>query len=194
MGFKEVADLDCEVTTAIGGKNKETGKNNPTSAEGYFIGTRQVPSKKSKTGFCSLHILQTKNGNLGVWGKTNLDQKLLGVEPGTMVRITFVGMVETNANPMYKYRVEQDRDNTIDVSTVTAAKGGQEPEDSTGDDDRDAGGDDDDTDPDLDSDEGAADEAPPARATPPRRAATTPSAERQAKVQALLNGSSRKGA
>lgn len=116
MAFKPLADLDASTTTAIGGVNKETGKKNPTSIEGYFVGTRQVPSRKAKSGFCSLHILQTAQGNVGVWGKTNLDQKIPSVLPGQMIRISFVGMVETPNNPMYKYKVEVDADNTIEVN------------------------------------------------------------------------------
>lgn len=116
MAFKQIADLDASTATALGGVNKETGKKNPTAIEGYFIGTRKVPSRKAKSGFCNLHILQTAQGNVGVWGKTNLDQKLPTVTPGHMIRITFVGMVETGNNPMYKYKVEVDSDNTIEVN------------------------------------------------------------------------------
>ena len=116
MAFKPLADLDASVTVAIGGIDKSTGKKNPTSIEGYYIGTRQVPSRKAKSGFCSLHILQTAKGNVGVWGKTNLDQKMPSVLPGQMIRVSFVGMVETPNNPMYKYKVEVDADNTIEVN------------------------------------------------------------------------------
>lgn len=117
MAFKPLADLDCTTTTAIGGTNKETGAKNPISIEGYYIGTRQVPSKKSKTGLAALHILQTASGNVGVWGKTNLDQKMPSVLPGQLIRVSFVGMVETPNNPMYKYKVEVDADNTIQVAS-----------------------------------------------------------------------------
>lgn len=113
--WTEQADLDCTKTTALGGTDKKSGKKNPTQLEGYYIGTRKVESAKSKNGFASLHIFQTKTGNVGVWGKTNLDQKMTGVAPGTMTRVSFVGMVETKNNPMYKYKVEVDKENTIEV-------------------------------------------------------------------------------
>lgn len=117
MGFTQVQDLDASETTALGGKNKQTGKANPTAAEGYFLGSKSVESVRSKTGTCFLHILQTSEGNLGVWGKTDLDRKMKNVKPGTMVRITQNGMLEIpGKNPMYKFKVEVDLDNTIEVN------------------------------------------------------------------------------
>lgn len=120
MGFKEVASLDADVTTAIGGKNKKTGKNNPTSLEGYYLGTRKVESKKSKGGQASIHFLQTPKGNIGVWGKTDLDRKIGGVTPGAMIRVSFTGMQATPNGDMYKYKVEVDQENTIDVEGLSA--------------------------------------------------------------------------
>lgn len=118
MGFKTVQSLDAENAIALGGRNKKTGKANPTSVEGYYIGTRKVDSKKSKTGQCDLHFLQTQDGNLGVWGKTDLDRKLRTVSPGTMVRLTCVGQVPTPNGDMYKFKVEQDDSNTIEVADL----------------------------------------------------------------------------
>lgn len=179
MGFKEVADLDCSSTTAIGGVNKETGKKNPTSLEGHYIGTKKVESTKSKTGYASLHVLATKTGNVGVWGKTNLDQKMLVVKPGQLIRISFVGMVETRNNPMYKYKVEVDEHNTIDVASAapelpegeeTEAYGEYEEEGET----------------ELGEEQAPQDTVQAARATAPRTRPTVPSAESQAKVKGLL--------
>ncbi len=195
MGFQDIADLDCQVTTAIGGVDKKSNKKNPTSIDGFFIGTRQVPSAKSKTGFASLHVLQTEKGNVGVWGKTNLDQKMTAVKAGQLVRISFTGMVETKNNPMYKYRVQVDPSQTIEVNTgddgqaVGADEGAYEEEGnsfSAGDGaeegyEAEAG---------LDEEEAPLDEAPvqrPVAAT--RRAAPDP--QRAAKVQALLKGRQR---
>lgn len=116
MGFREVASLDADVTTALGGKNKKTGKPNPTKAEGYYLGSRKVDSKKSKDGKAYIHFLQTSKGNLGVWGKTDLDRKLTTIAPGTMVRVSFDKMVPTPNGDMYKFKVEADPDNTIEVA------------------------------------------------------------------------------
>lgn len=129
MGFKEVASLDADFTTAIGGKNKKTGKPNPKSVEGYFLGSRTVESKKGKNGTAKIHFFQTNNGNLGVWGKTDLDRKISTVAPGSMVRVTHTGMQATPNGEMYKYKVEVDADNAIDVSSLA---GSEESSDSGG--------------------------------------------------------------
>lgn len=178
MGFTELADLDCTVTTALGGRDKKNNKNNPTQIEGYYIGSRQVASPKSKTGFAALHVFQTEEGNVGVWGKTNLDQKMKQVTPGSMTRVTFTGMMETKNNPMYKYKVEVDSSNTIDVSSAVPVKDSYESDDSYSDESL---------------DESSAEEAVEYVAPKaPKQAAKTPSAEQQARVKALLNGTRNK--
>lgn len=116
MAFQELNTLDADTTIALGGVNKKTGKKNPTKAEGYYLGYRKVDSAKSKSGQAFLHFLQTPTGNIGVWGKTDLDRKLTQVTPGVMVRINQTGTVPTPNGTMYKYKVEVDPDNTIDVN------------------------------------------------------------------------------
>jgi hypothetical protein len=118
MGFKEVLDLDCETAIALGGFNKKARKDNPTSIEGYFIGSKIVDSPKSKDGKAKLHIFQTAEGNVGVWGKTDLDRKMASVQPGAMTRAVFAGMAPSKNGDMYKYKVAQDTDNRIDVDTA----------------------------------------------------------------------------
>lgn len=191
MGFKAVADLDCETSTAIGGKNKETGKPNPTSITGYFIGTRQVDSKKSKTGFAALHVIQTPKGNVGVWGKTNLDRKMRAVPPGQMVRITFVGMVETRNNPMYKYKVEADAENAIEVQAPDTSESTSEEAEETSEDtgaEQEYTEETEEEEQALDAEEEQTDEISPPRAKAPKTPVATPDAARAAKVKALLNG------
>lgn len=117
MAFKEVSSLDADVTVALGGINRKTGKKNPTSAEGYYLGNRPVTNK---TGESKLHFLQTPKGKLGVWGKTDMDKKLASVVPGTMIRISFTGMQPTPKGDMYKFKVEVDDANTIEVNAATA--------------------------------------------------------------------------
>lgn len=173
MSFKEVQTLDAENATPIGGVNRKTGKKNPTSAEGYFLGTRMVESKKAKTGQASLHYIQTPKGNLGIWGKTDLDRKLSAVTPGTMVRITFDKMQATPNGEMYKYKVEVDSSNTIEVATggpasFTSADAGEGEYEETnygGNEDESGSEDDEDT----------------------AQAAELAAIERKNKVQALLN-------
>lgn len=119
MAFKQVTDLDAETTIAIGGTNKKTGKANPSSVEGYYLGAREVDSKKARSGKCSIYYFQTPKGNVAVWGKTDMDRKMVGVIPGTMTRVSFDKMVPTPNGDMYKYKVEFDPDNTIEVTTLS---------------------------------------------------------------------------
>lgn len=118
MAFKQVTDLSTDTMISLGGFNKKTGKNNPTSVEGYFLGSRKVASPKSKTGLAFIYAFQTSKGNIGVWGKTDLDRKMEGVLPGQMVRASFDKMVPTTNGEMYKFKVEVDAENTIEVSTA----------------------------------------------------------------------------
>lgn len=170
MAFETLADLSTDNAIALGGFNKKERKANPTSITGYYIGSKQVASPKSKTGFAALHVFQTPEGNVGVWGKTDLDQKLRSAQLGAYTRVTFTGMQETKNNPMYKYKVEIDRENTIEVAAPT-----NEPTYAA----------DDVGDGFEDLDEYTADDAAPARA--PANPASTPTADQQARVQALLN-------
>ncbi len=121
MAFKEVVALECDTTIALGGVNRKTGKKNPTSIEGYYLGSKEVVDKKQKSGLAYIWIFQTENGNVGVWGKTNLNRKLSACTPGTMVRASFDKMVSTPNGDMYSYKVEVDADNTIEVSSELSA-------------------------------------------------------------------------
>ena len=119
MAFKTLASLDADVSVAIGKTDKKTGKKGPNSAEGYYLGSRKVNTKK---GEATLHFLQIPEGNLGVWGTTDMNRKLSMVRPGTMVRITFSGMKETPKGDMFTYKVEVDVDNTIEVEAADEAR------------------------------------------------------------------------
>jgi hypothetical protein len=171
MAFKEVASLDAENTIAIGGVNKKTGKKNPASAEGYYLGSRKVANKNGES---SIHFLQTPQGNLGVWGKTDMDRKLGGVVAGTMIRISFTGMTATPRGDMYKYKVEVDNDNTIAVDTTLAAN-------NTGADE----GESYDSGADNDGEEDSYEEEESSQS------AALAALERKAKVEALLKGKGR---
>lgn len=116
MAYKEVSDLSTDTTISLGGTNRKTGKANPKSIEGYYLGKRQVDDKKKKSGFSFIYVLQTPKGNVGVWGKTDLDRKMGSATPGHMLRLTHSGMVQTPNGEMYKYKVEFDSENTIEVT------------------------------------------------------------------------------
>lgn len=123
MAFQEVNSLDAEVTIALGGYNKKLKKENPTTAEGYYLGTRLVASKLAASGEAPLHFLKTPKGNLGIWGKTDMDRKLCQVTLGTMIRISFTGTKPSNkGQDMYLYKVEVDADNTIEVADAQSAE------------------------------------------------------------------------
>lgn len=175
MAFQQVSDLTADNATPIGGINKKTGKKNPTSIEGYYLGSRKVENKKGES---YLHILQTPSGNQGVWGKTDMDRKLTSVTPGTMVRITHTGMQQTKNGEMYKFKIEVDKENSIEVDSALGST-------VTNDEDTDSGySTEDDT-----SDEQTDDyEAPPAYVAQP---ATATSAASKARVQALLGKKSK---
>lgn len=178
MAYKEIQSLETDNTVSLGGFNKKAKKDNPKQAEGYYLGSKTVASKMSSTGEAQLHVLQTSNGNLGVWGKTDLDRKMRQVPVGAMIRITQSGTRPSNkGNEMYLFKVEVDTDNTIEVnfsdesSVVTN-------DDSEGYEDAEENYDEED-DVELAS-------PPPARTTKPAQAAAAPDAARQAKVRELL--------
>jgi hypothetical protein len=169
MGFEKVQNLDADTTVTIGGYNKKLKKENPTSIEGYYLGSRVV---QNKLGPSTIWFLQTETGNVGVWGKTDMNRKLAAVTPGTMIRITHEGSRPTPKGDMLTYTVEVDKANTIEVNIPQAAAQFE------------SAGNDEDT---SDEDEAPLDEAPPARASRPAQPANVASAAQQAKVKAMLN-------
>lgn len=171
MGFQTVTDLDAETTISLGGYNKKTKRDNPTSVEGYYLGSRKVDSKKAKSGYCYIYYFQTPKGNVGVWGKTDLDRKMQTVELGVMVRASFSKMVTTPNGEMYKYLVEFDNANSIPVSSLPV---GEANDNANYSDSRDNDS--------IDSLEESSQDEEDVQQT-----AALLAAERQAKVQALLN-------
>lgn len=117
MAFKTITDLSADVTISLGGTNRKTNKKNPTEVEGYYLGNRQVEDKKKKDGKSYIYFFQTSKGNIGVWGKTDLDRKMASVQVGTMTRASFDKMVPTPNGEMYKFKVEVDTENTIEVAS-----------------------------------------------------------------------------
>lgn len=140
MAFTDVSSLDADVTVALGKKDK-TGKPYPKQAEGYYLGSRTVQNKR---GDSQLHFLQTAKGNLGIWGTTDLNRKLSQVTVGTMVNITSTGTKPTPNGDMYTYRVQQDKNNTIEVGDAGGDTAGYVDSNESHDDAYDDGGDEDD--------------------------------------------------
>lgn len=174
MAFKKKFSGETDKTIQLGDKA------NPKriSIEGYYLGTKDIPDSGYGPG--KLHIFQTQEGSVGVWGKTNSNRLMTSDLVGQMVRLTFTGMGAKvkGKNPAYQYELEHDEDNTTDTSgiNVNAAPEGE----STNEDDDSE---------DSIEDEAPADEIQPARvATTPRAVAKAPTADRIAAVkQQLLN-------
>lgn len=181
MGFEKVVALESEVTVSLGGINKKTNKANPTQVEGYFLGSRQVVDLKKKSGFEFIHYFLTEEGNIGVWGKTNLNNGIKNVEIGCMTRVTSTGKTRPTPNgDMKLFDVEVDKSNRMDAADLPSipADRSDEPADETA----------------LDEEETPADEVRPAYVSKPSApAAQPPSAAQQSKVQALLNSRRKTG-
>lgn len=163
MAYKTKFDGQTDKTVTLGLEG------NPTSLEGYFLGSKDIVSE---FGPGKLHIFQTQEGNIGVWGKTRLNGMLTKDLVGQMVLVEFTGMVapkKKGRRPSYGFKVQHDPDNTIevtmDLSGSTAETYGDEEADEVSD---------------------SAPEAPLASAT--RVAARGPTAEQKARVQALVSG------
>jgi hypothetical protein len=116
MAFQKITSLDADTTISLGGFNKKLKKDNPTCIEGYYLGNKTVPDAKKKSGVSYIHFFQTPKGNVGVWGKTDMDKKLAQADNGTMIRVTHSGMKTTLNGEMYVYTVEADSDNRIAVA------------------------------------------------------------------------------
>jgi len=131
MAFKTVTDLSTDVTISLGGTNRKTNKKNPTSVEGYYLGKREVADAKKKSGVSYIYTFQTPKGNIGVWGKTDLDRKMQGVAPGTMVRASYDKMKPTANGDMYIFKVEIDEDNTVEVQGATFSESSSDEDEPT---------------------------------------------------------------
>lgn len=147
-----------------------------TVLEGYFMGSFEHNGDYGKT---KKHIFKTAQGAVVVFGQTNLMQQLPSAVVGAMTRITYKDdklSDKKGRHPMKLFEIEQDKKEKIDVVGV----------DLTPTESYDDNTDDVDAETDVDSDD-AVDEAPPAKAQAPKKPAVAPDAERQRKVQELLN-------
>jgi hypothetical protein len=140
MAYQEVTSLDADNVISLGGTNRKTNTKNPNRVEGFYLGTKTVKDAKKKSGESYIHIFKTAKGNVGVWGKTDMDRKLSGAPLGAMTRVTFDKMRPTPNGDMYVYKVEVDSDNTIEVVGQTASiesadEGSEEGYEASGDDD-----------------------------------------------------------
>lgn len=115
MAYEKKIDAQASTTIKLGGDG------NPTSIEGYYLTSKDTPDSGYGPG--KLHIFMTKEGNVGVWGKTNINRLLTDDLKGKMCLLTFTGMgpKRKGRNPAYEYELQFDRSNTVDVTHLAAA-------------------------------------------------------------------------
>jgi hypothetical protein len=119
MAFKKkLKGSMSTLTINIGGFDKTTRKDNPTQIEGFYLGAREIFSRAfNKTDL--IHTFQTATGEVGVWGKTDLNKQLKTTVPGTMVLVKYLGLERLKSgNSMHSYEVYEDSDNCIEVVTT----------------------------------------------------------------------------
>jgi len=141
MAFEEVVSLDAAVTVSLGKLNKKTGRKDPATVEGYYLGAREVDTKLGKS---SIHFFKFQPSsenkesneklaaayrslgigpgeNVGVWGTGDLNKKLKTIRVGTMTKAEFVGMTPTPKGDMRSFKVAKDKLNTIEVELNASA-------------------------------------------------------------------------
>lgn len=189
MSYITKIDPSTEKTVQLGGKNSE-GRPNPTSIEGYYLGAKNV---ETTYGPGKLHVFQTKDGNVGVWGKSNSNRLLTSDLVGQMVLLTFTGMSKPpkGKRPAYLFKVQHDPSNVIDTAGLdlnSPGEGSVDDDAFVGADIQDTATTDDESFDTVEEDQ-PMDEVPPARnVTRAAPRAAVPDAARQAQVQRLLSG------
>ncbi len=114
MAFVKKFDGNTDSTINLGNKENPVRE----SIEGYYLGTKNIPDTGYGVG--KLHIFQTPDGAIGVWGKTNSNRLLTTDLTGKMCRLTFTGMGEKKKgkNPAYNYELEVDSSESIDTTGI----------------------------------------------------------------------------
>ncbi len=125
MALKQKLDVSLGTLIKLGGIDKTTGKANPTSVEGYFLGTKELTTK---AGPAKAHIFKTATGNKFMFGKTNSIRLLTSDLVGQMVELKFTGMGKATAgkNAAYEFVVFHDEDNVIDGIEAEASSAEEE--------------------------------------------------------------------
>lgn len=170
MAYKKKQDLSTDKTIKLGGVDEASQRPNPTRIEGFFLGTKVTPDTGYGPG--QLHFFQTEEGVVGVWGKTNLNRLLSSDLVGQMCLVTFTGMGPKvkGKNRAYQYEVQHDPENTTDASGFNASAAVEESVSKE-----------------FEESAEVSEEAVYVAPKAPAKPASTPSAEAQARVQALLN-------
>jgi hypothetical protein len=159
---------------------KVGGEGNPSFVEGYFLGSKDT---ESDYGPGKLHLFQTAEGIVGVWGKTRMNTLLTEDHRGQMVLLSFTGMIaptKKGRRPSYGYQLKYNPKDTIDVANINV---NAESASASDDDESESQYVSDDTNDNVEE----IVETAPVRPVAPARPATTPSPAKQAALQALLN-------
>lgn len=195
MAYRTKLDPSNAKMTAIGGTNSD-GVNNPTTLEGHYLGTKTTEG--GEFGPSKIHFFSTKEGIVGVWGKSRLNSLLSKDLLGQCVMVTFTGMIKPSKKgrrPAYGYELKHDPSNTIDLTGLNLNAVAESEDEVTTPTNTYASSNDEETE--LYEDETPADVVTSSfskSAFNNAVKATVTDAERQAKVQALLNRSKQRTA
>lgn len=119
MGYEKLSDVK---PVALGGVDKKSGKRNPTELEGYYIRREEKPNKFNPGKPQSFYVFETKEGQVGLFGKAGIDREMKKASIGVMTKVIDTGkLLDTGkGNPMRVFEVFQDSANRIEVSEETA--------------------------------------------------------------------------
>jgi hypothetical protein len=117
MARKQVVVTDFNRFVKIGGLNDD-GTPRETKFAGYLMGYEKRAGKYlSEDGTPktqNLYRFQTPEGEVGMYGSTDLDKQLTTIPPGSMVWIEYKGKKPTKSGrKMDSYLVEFDDDNRV---------------------------------------------------------------------------------
>lgn len=116
--------LDDVRTVVLGGINKTTNKPNPRELTGYYLRSEQRSNKFNPGKPQNYYIFQTKEGEVGVYGKAGIDREMRKATIGALT--TLVNTEEKldvgKGNPMTVYRVAQDASDTIEVDGYSSSE------------------------------------------------------------------------
>lgn len=155
------------------------------SLEGYYMGSTVIQIDGSDV---KKHIFSTSKGLVSVLGQAHLGQLLEGLNPGTMVRATYVSSRKLKKGTMKLYELEYDEDDVIETDGIQLAEPeASEPEEEAAEEEYQE---------EAVEEEAEEEQAPPPpvkRAAPPTQRpapgkTTAVSPDQKARAQALLSG------
>lgn len=121
---------DLNADKCVGFGNKPGQKQAGETVEGYYIGSRVVDSGM---GPSTLHILQTEQGNLGLWGSKQLNDKLALVpQENHRVFVTYTRTIKAGKGTMKVFDVEYDNDDKLGSSAAQVSFSASSSEDEEG--------------------------------------------------------------